>query len=1485
MFRVSLHEVQHFRPARHALLLRTSRLAAACTLHPPALRIAPCCSQRVAPCCSQGVALCCPARRALLQPARRALLQPARRALLPCASCPAAASASRPTAASVSRSAAPHIAPCCPAQRTPCCPVHRTPSPLSRRAATTTAATARATAAAGGGAAGSAGSAAGAGGAGGATGSAGGAAGAGRASGSAGGAAGAGENSRVGSSASPPGGGGFGFLRTAQRRQQSQQETFSPQVLSELVPQGCVSGSVKAAALGVSESTATLGASESAAALGARASLATGPSSAKPLHTFTLDSGASRCFFRDCTTLTPLAAPVPVSLADPTGGPVVARASTVLPCPTVPSGSLSGLHLPTFLTNLVSNAAIQDVLVDTFIPRGQRVAICTCSRTGRHLATFTRRPGSSLYTLTATSAKVGEAGQVAASSQVSAPGQLAKSCSSRVLSHQTLLWHHRLSHPSLLRLCGMRSRLLVSGLPKSFPSLSRSPAPPCLPCVKGRQRATPHSSEFPPTTAPLQTLHMNAWGPAPVGGTDQERYFLLVVDDYTCKRQRCFDPPWIRATRRQLQERFSRDFLVLRLHSDKGETSPTLQWTGKVGSASEFRVWGALSLVRDAKASKLSSHTLRCVFLGFPTDAPPKQFYHSHSRRVFSSQDVTFEEFVCYYKLHPHASHLVPLAHLFLVPLPPPVDPFPPQVPAPSDVSQVDPPPLVEPLEPAAVDSGAETAGAEPGSAETGGEGSRGAATGGAGSRGAATGGAGSWCAATGSADSGGPAGAGGAASAGGTRGAAGGGGAGATSTRGATGAGGAGPTSLEGTAGAGGAGGAAGARGTGAGGTGGAEAAGAGGAVRARGATRAAGSGGTGGTAGAGGVGAAGAGGTASAGGAGGATGAAGTRGARGTAGARGAGAGCTGGTRGTGGAGPAEPGGARTRGTRAARARGAASAEGAGGATGATGAGGAGGTTGARGHGAGGAGGTTGARGHGAARASGAAGAGGAGGDAGAAGAGGASAGGAGAAGTALRIPFFYPQSQSSLPPLDSVLRQVLSLPSSTGLPLPLPCTTPDQSQPQLLPGSSLPAPAPHTEVTESLTKRRGPETRASTPVRARRVARPRPPAAPGTHGMALPFALVTELVDFVARSRLDYVASLVTESESVCPPSVGRELALSSDVLEDRQFELECLAAALPRFTSMLVCFKGDPDALDIPTPRSYAEAIVGEYSTQRQTPMDAEMASWKSTGTYLHSLDISTAFLQGSLHEVIWQRRPPGFTGFFSALPSSSPCHNPLPCPPATRSQLHLRTSPLLARYVAPNRHQKVHWDIAKRVLRYLCSTSGIGLVLGGKGLVVLTRHSDACWADDQATQRSSQGYTSSLGSGSVSWRSTRSSFVLSSSCEAEFYAGAMAAQELRWLTYLLTNLEERPRSPLDLYVDNKAMLALCHEQRMEHRVKHIALCYFLARELQQRCQLRLSCMASQANTADVFTKALGSGDHQRFCTALGLVPTLPHLLVA
>ncbi|CAI7808397.1 unnamed protein product [Closterium sp. NIES-53] len=629
-----------------------------------------------------------------------------------------------------------------------------------------------------------------------------------------------------------------------------------------------------------------------AAALGASESALPGTAPAEALHTFTLDSGASRCFFRDSTTFTPLPSPVLVRLGDPSGGPVLARSSTVLPCPAVPSGSLSGLHLPSFSTNLVG-----------------------------------------------------------ASAQVSTSGPVAAPCLCRLLSHQTILRHHRLGHPSLPRLRGMHSRLLVSGLPMSLPPLPPSPAPPCPPFVEGRQCAAPHSS-FTPTAAPPQTLHMDVWGPAHVIGQSRERYFLLVVDDYT--RYTTVPPlrskgevhdvfiPWIRAVRLQLHKRFHQDLPVLRLHSDRGgefssdllrdfcrgegilrsftlpvspqqngvaerriglvvevartsmihaatphflwpfavrytahqlnlwprvslaKTLPTLHWMGKVGDASVFRVWGS-----------------RAFFAILPrTSSPPAPFPASSLAfpltRLAGSFTTPPRTVSCPFTVSsPTALPLSPPLPLFFAPSPPPVDPLTPQGPAPSDVSQVNPLLLAEPVK-VTIDSGAargaDYGGAEPTSAEPRGAEPRGTASaegpagdsprlshrreplslqqlrewfaqrtrlrsGAAEAGGLATGGAGAGGARAKDPGAGGPA-------AGGTRA----GGAGATS-----------PGGAGVTAGAGGTGGSGGAGVTaGAGGTGGSGGAGSGGArSRGTGATRAGGDGGTGvGDTGAGGTG-----------------------------------------------------------------------------------------------------------------------------------------------------------------------------------------------------------------------------------------------------------------------------------------------------------------------------------------------------------------------------------------------------------------------------------------------------------------------------------------------------------------------------------------------------------------------------------------------------------------------------------------------------
>ncbi|CAI7758012.1 unnamed protein product, partial [Closterium sp. NIES-54] len=194
--------------------------------------------------------------------------------------------------------------------------------------------------------------------------------------------------------------------------------------------------------------------------------------------------------------------------------------------------------------------------------------------------------------------------------------------------------------------------------------------------------------------------------------------------------------------------------------------------------------------------------------------------------------------------------------------------------------------------------------------------------------------------------------------------------------------------------------------------------------------------------------------------------------------------------------------------------------------------------------------------------------------------------------------------------------------------------------------------------------------------------------------------------------------------------------------------------------------------------------------------------------------------------------------------------------------------------VLSRYVAPGRFTDLHWKAAKRVLRYLQGTKSHVLTLGGLSPPRLEGYTDSSWADDQIDRRSSQGYCFTLGSGIVSWRSTRSSAVSLSSCEAELYAGTMAAQEARWLTFLLQELGF-PQSAPTLWCDNQSTIHISQDPVYHTRTKHIELRHFFIRDLVQQEQLKVEYVASDCNLADLFTKPLGKVPHHRLLGAMGL----------
>ncbi|CAI7773755.1 unnamed protein product [Closterium sp. NIES-53] len=714
---------------------------------------------------------------------------------------------------------------------------------------------------------------------------------------------------------------------------------------------------------------------------------------------FTLDSGASSCFFRDCTDLTPLRSPVTVALADPSVGPVVARTTTTLPCPAAPSRFLTGYYTPSFSRNLVGVSHLHGLGVVTTFPVDEPVASCTAGTTGAPLVTFHRESGSGLYSLHTRSHHTW-------SGQVRSGQVAAVSCDCRSLTHPSVLWHHRLGHPSFPHLSRMARYRLVSGLPESLAPLPRSPAPLCTPCLEGRQRAAPHSSSFPPTTAPFQTLHLDVWGPSPVLGPRQERYFLIVVDDYS-RYTTVFPLRW-KADVPTVLEPWrlawggAQGLCGLRLHSDRGVFKA--RYVARGFSQRE----GVDFFQAFAPTPKMS--TLRVLL-------------HIAAQRDYELHSLDFSTAFLQGSLH-------------------------------EQIWLRRPPGFTESFPP------------------------------------------------------------------------------------------------------------------------------------------------------------------------------------------------------------------------------------------------------------------------------------------------------------GTQWQL---HQAPREWHDTLRSTLAALDFFPSFAD---------------------------------PSLFVRRG-----STPF----------------------FVLV-------------YVDDLVFATPD------RRALASVKEELQRRHTCTDL--GELQHYLGLQIT--RDRAARTITLTQSH---MVEQILTRFRFPFSK---SFESSGPYPE--------LVGCLMYLMTCTRPD------LAYPLS-----------------------VLARFVAPGRHRPSHWSAAKRVAKYVASTSGMGLVLGGKQPVTLTGYSDSSWADDAETRRSTQGYSFSLGTGAASWRSARASSVTSSSCEAEVYPAALAAQELRWLSFLLTDLGERPRSPPVLFADNRSAVLSCVEPRLVGKAKHIQLRYFLLRELQQRGQALVRRVVSEANTADIFTKALPPCDHQRFCTQLGLVPARPHLL--
>ena len=167
------------------------------------------------------------------------------------------------------------------------------------------------------------------------------------------------------------------------------------------------------------------------------------------------------------------------------------------------------------------------------------------------------------------------------------------------------------------------------------------------------------------------------------------------------------------------------------------------------------------------------------------------------------------------------------------------------------------------------------------------------------------------------------------------------------------------------------------------------------------------------------------------------------------------------------------------------------------------------------------------------------------------------------------------------------------------------------------------------------------------------------------------------------------------------------------------------------------------------------------------------------------------------------------------------------------PTATRPDLASAVG-ILSKYLS--RPSNEYWKGAKRVLRYIKGTINYGLVFDGRSTKCsLIGYSDADWANDVDTRRSTSGYVFQINGSTISWSSKRQYCVTRSSTEGEYVALSHATQEVVWLRRLLNDIGEKHDQPSVMNGDNQGAIELSMNPRFHDRTKHIDVAYHSIRE--------------------------------------------------
>ncbi|GAV87964.1 hypothetical protein CFOL_v3_31388, partial [Cephalotus follicularis] len=182
----------------------------------------------------------------------------------------------------------------------------------------------------------------------------------------------------------------------------------------------------------------------------------------------------------------------------------------------------------------------------------------------------------------------------------------------------------------------------------------------------------------------------------------------------------------------------------------------------------------------------------------------------------------------------------------------------------------------------------------------------------------------------------------------------------------------------------------------------------------------------------------------------------------------------------------------------------------------------------------------------------------------------------------------------------------------------------------------------------------------------------------------------------------------------------------------------------------------------------------------------------------------------------------------------------------------------------------------HLEAAYRILRYLKSSPGRGILFLQDSHLTVEAYTDTDWAGCPDDRRSTSGYCTFVGGNLVTWRSKKQMVVARSSAEAEFRRVAHGICELLWLQGLLAYLNFPVQSPMKLFCDSKSAISIAHNPVQHDRTKHVEIIRHFIKENLEQGVIIMHFISSEAQLADVFAKSLGGKLFCSIISKLGII---------